>query len=536
MGDIVVLYPKVSNSKDILNHQIFKSTILELNRDHITLRLRARQKNTEIFDRYDSWNIEGDSLDSGFNQQFGGLFEFINSNPKYRSIWLGIDAPGKSNEEIQLPTYSQMTVEQSELLQQAINAQDYYLLWGPPGTGKTSIMIHHLVKYYIEETESTLLLLAYTNRAVDEICKAIETVTNNDYIRIGSRYSAGKDYKSKLLSVISDNLSSRKELIEKISNTRVFVSTVSSFQGKKELLKFKKFDISIIDEASQLLEPMLLGLLKHFKKSILIGDHKQLPAVVAQNESKRQIKSYDLIELTGIKDCGMSLFERLYRRCIKNEWHWAYGALSYQGRMHEDIQAFVSQSFYDGTLKSLEKVERLKISYTKEFPEGISGKLMKHRMIFINIPIQDSFAAKTNSQEARLVSRIVELWSKNYAYLGLSFDSNALGVISPFRAQIAHIKSELDEKFTELITVDTIERYQGGARNQIVLSLAVNRVELLESITNINEEGIDRKLNVALTRAKEHIIILGNKYILSKNPIYNSLINQCITLELEEII
>ena len=536
VGDIVVLYPNVDRSTDILNHQIFKSTILELNNEGIVLRLRARQKNTEVFETYQSWNIEGDSLDSGFNQQFNGLFEFINSSVEYRNVWLGIEAPSKPLSITGIPAYPKMTDEQSGLLKEAISAQDYYLLWGPPGTGKTSMMIHHLVKYYIEQTDKTLLLLAYTNRAVDEICKAIKEVTNDSYIRIGSRYSAGKEYKSKLLSVLSDELTSRKELIQKISSTRVFVSTVSSFQGKRELLKFKKFDLSIIDEASQLLEPMLLGLLKHFNKSILIGDHKQLPAVVAQSEDKRLIKSKDLIEKTSISDCGMSLFERLYRQCQERKWNWAFGALSFQGRMHQDIQRFVSENFYEGSLKSLNKIERLSSQFADKIPDGVKGKLIENRMIFINIPVQDSFASKTNHLESELVCKLVELWEENYRLLHKEINSNTIGVISPFRAQIAHIKSKMNDRLSELITVDTIERYQGGARNQIILSLAVNRVELLDSITNINEEGIDRKLNVALTRAKEHIVILGNKYILSKNPIYNTLINQCTTLELEEII
>ncbi|NNE27534.1 MAG: hypothetical protein HKN09_11885, partial [Saprospiraceae bacterium] len=95
VGDIVVLYPAVNNSRHIIKHQIFKSTILELNNEKVVLRLRARQKNPEVFEANKMWHIEGDSLDSGFNQQFGGLFEFINSTQEYRDIWLGIEPPGQ---------------------------------------------------------------------------------------------------------------------------------------------------------------------------------------------------------------------------------------------------------------------------------------------------------------------------------------------------------------------------------------------------------------------------------------------------------
>ena len=76
------------------------------------------------------------------------------------------------------------------------------------------------------------------------------------------------------------------------------------------------------------------------------------------------------------------------------------------------------------------------------------------------------------------------------------------------------------------LTIDTVERYQGGARDIIIISLCTNKVSQMDALVSLSEEGVDRKLNVALTRARKHLVILGNPHILNINSIYASLIEQ----------
>ncbi len=525
VGDVTVLYPENDDGPSPLSNQIFKCTILEISPDKVVVRLRARQKNFDLFRKYDFWNLESDVLDSGYNHQFHGLFDFMSAEGLYRRRMLCIDPPSTPAEE---PHYENpaMTDEQVQVMRKAIAAKDYYLLWGPPGTGKTSVMIKNLVAYYHQHTTMNILLLAYTNRAVDEICASIHELLDSQYLRIGSRHSTGKKYLGQLLSTKTENIQTRQEILDLFGNARVTVSTVSSFQGKRELKKLKKFDVAIIDEASQLLEPMLVGLLSRFDKSILIGDHKQLPAVVTQSKSKSRVEDENLGEI-GIKDRRMSLFERMYSNAVTKEWYWAYGALSHQGRMHQDILSFISPEFYENSLKVLPKVDRLvskpKLAGRSEWQE----LLIQNRMIFLDAPIDPSMTKKTNQIEAKLVEDLVKEWEGIYAHNKIELQSDSIGVITPFRSQIATIKSQEYFRKPNNITVDTVERYQGGSRNQIIISLAINEYSLLRSITNVSEEGIDRKLNVALTRAKENIIIIGNKEILSKNPTYQRLIGYC---------
>ena len=535
VGDIAVLYPHHEERNDLLRQQLFKCTIVELSENNVSVRLRARQKNPEIFNTHQYWNIESDVLDSSFNKMYHGLFEFLISHKPKRSKILCQEAPDKPDKLINYKL-DDLSQEQNRLLQKAINSPDYFLLWGPPGTGKTSRMIKSLVDYYFTQTDQNIYLLAFTNRAVDEMCKAIENVIGKDYIRIGSRYSTEEAFKSQLLSMQLENIERRSALTQLITSKRVFVSTVSSFQSVRNLSKIKPYDLVIVDEASQLLEPQIVSTLSHFRKFILIGDHKQLPAVVTQVNSTRIDEESKLSKATGLKDMANSLFERMMSNAIQNDWDWAYGQLTQQGRMHQDILGFVTNEFYDGKLKRIEGIPRLSDQPQWRSMHDISNRLIHERMIFINTPLDPSFTHKINKHEAEVVVKLIKIWKSIYKENNKAISSEDIGVITPFRSQIALITKLLKGESSKNITLDTIERYQGGSRNQIIISLAVSQAQLLESITNVSDEGIDRKLNVALSRAKENLILIGSKVVLSQNPVYKRLISTCQEIQYDEIL
>ncbi|MDA8692920.1 AAA domain-containing protein [Saprospiraceae bacterium] len=533
-GDIVIFYPHNEHGESALRNQVFKSTIIEISQTEVRIRLRARQKNFEVFENNKLWHLEGDVLDGGFNQQLHSLYHFIKATKQRRSLLLGLQAPTVPHEESQY-NYIGLTNNQLAVIRAAIISPDYYLIWGPPGTGKTSIVIRSLLDYYYNYTELNVLLLAYTNRAVDEICNAITEPSDGKYIRIGSRYSTHPDYKKHLLSELSKDVNNRKELLQLFEKNRVFVSTVSSYVGKKEIKKLKNFDVVIIDEASQLLEPMIIGLLSSAKKFILIGDHKQLPAVVAQSDKKAYTSNSFMNEKLGINDLRISLFERLYKQSQKAGWNWSIGALMLQGRMHFDIVKYISEQFYEGQLKILPHVRRLSSPCAFK-TETEKGKLLTdNRMLFVDTPVDYNISEKTNDKEAALVIDIILQWKQIYNENKKSLHNLSIGVITPFRAQIALIKKMLADypDIENLITVDTIERYQGGARDIIVFSMAVNHANALDRMSNVSEEGIDRKLNVALTRAKEHIVILGSRNVLAHNKEYTKLIEFCNNVTFE---
>ncbi len=537
-GDIAVLYPLDENAKGVLSNQIFKCTIIEINKTEVIIRLRSRQFNESIFHQYQHWNLEHDLFDSGFNSMYRSLFKFIQFPKEKKDLLLTTGAPRKAApEEIKAPP--QLTEEQGEIFAKAISAPDYFLLWGPPGTGKTSVMLRQLVSYILNETDENILLLAYTNRAVDEICESIESIDDyitQEYIRIGSNYSTADRFKKQLLQSKIEKVTNRQDLKEVIESHRIFVSTVASIASKHELLQLKKFHRVIIDEASQILEPILVGLLPQFERFILIGDHKQLPAVVVQNqeESATTAKALQDIGLHNLRD---SLFERLFKRCEANAWDWAFARLSHQGRMHQHIMDFPNEYFYQGFLDILpanfptsqQQIAALEYQLPIDATE-LETQLCQQRMHFIPTQTdQDSPTSKTNLHEAESIATLVESFHRIFDINNKKINANSIGIITPYRAQIAQIRETLQARKidTDLLTIDTVERYQGGAREVILISLCVNKKSQLESLVSASGEGVDRKLNVALTRARQHLVLVGNSSILQQNDIYKELINFC---------
>ncbi len=529
-GDIAVLYPEGDSP---LAQQIFKCTIIELKPETVTVRLRSRQFNLAIFEQFAYWNLEPDLLDSSFLAMYRGLYDFAQSTPAKRALLLGQMAPAWA-QPLAWPHDPELTEEQHRILCKLLAAPDYFLLWGPPGTGKTNIMLRHIVQYLLHNTNENILLLAYTNRAVDEMCESLENINDSvraHYFRIGSQYATDERFHGQLLQSKTAHITSRQDLKAVIEHHRIVIATVASIGSRPELLQLKSFDTVIIDEASQVLEPLLAGLLPQFKRFILIGDHKQLPAVVVQDPETSALRDEALnaLELTNLRN---SLFERLFKRAQAQGWHWAYAQLSHQGRMHRDIMAFPNQHFYDNSLKILPETTPNYLRQITDITLQLNGvnnellhRLTHQRVLFIPTEPDDTNPAqKTNRHEAAWIAELVLLFTSVTAQAP-NLKSLSIGIITPYRAQIAQIRKVLIEKELNIenLTIDTVERYQGGARDIILISLCTNSITQIASLTALSDEGIDRKLNVALTRAREHVVILGNPALLQGSSVYQAL-------------
>ena len=545
VGDIAILY--ASNTPNIgetvLNAQIFKCSIIEIDNNQVAVKLRFKQFNNEIFEqKTQKWVLEHDQMDHSYTAMYRSLFAFVQRKEAKKSLLFTSRPPQKGvmtdefeSKISQLKGIKSMTEEQQFVLRKALAAPEYFLLWGPPGTGKTSVMLKTMVEFLYHQTDENILLLAYTNRAVDEICEAIEAVSpeaQSNYIRIGSEYSSGKHSHHALFSNKIESVNNRKELKVIIDNHRIFVATVASIQSRQELLELKQFNRVIIDEASQILEPMLVGLLSNFDKLVLIGDHKQLPAVVQQDKAFSKIKD-DALQAIGLRDMRDSLFERLFLRCKNENWNWAFDMLSHQGRMHYDIMDFPNRFFYENNLKILPQDcgvnQSDKPVYNIVQEDILYTKLAQNRVLYFDTPVEDNPQnKKINVYEAEKIAEVLDSYYRLYKDNNRVIDfQKSIGIITPYRAQIVQIKNALEAKNIDYgkFTIDTVERYQGGARDIILISLCLNDFSQLEKLVSLDTEGkVDRKLNVALTRAKQHLVIIGNKSLMQKGSIYSKLL------------
>lgn len=536
-GEICILYPHEEITDSVLTNQILKGTIAEITPTHILLRFRYKQKNKTYFEKYTSWAIEHDKLDHAYNNMYKSLYTFISSPIDKREILLGLKAPLSTNVNLQISDKeTNIQEKQNRIIEKAILANDYFLIVGPPGTGKTSIFARRLIEHYYNNTEDNILIIAYTNRAVDELCESINQAfrCNNkecdSYIRIGTELSCDEHYRHRLLQNIADKVKSRDELREIINKHRIFIGTLASISGKLELFDIKKFNLSIIDEASQILEPQIIGILPKVDKFIMIGDHKQLSTITLQNQDKSQSNNEEL-NIIKLFDCGESLFERLYRICQANKWEHAYETLVYQGRMHQILAGFPNEKFYNNILLPANIWQSQPLSLKISNNESVYTQIVnRKRIAFINCIDYDSTSSdKINYKESEIVVELSKAILEAYQSNNLNFDPHkTLGIITPYRNQIALIKHQLYETgIPELqnIMIDTVERYQGSQREIIVLSFCINKPYQLSFFCNLNsDKTVDRKLNVAITRAKQQLFLIGNEYVLAQNPIYKNLL------------
>jgi len=537
-GEICILYPRETENDSILTNQILKGTVVKISADEVVLRFRYKQRNRQFFRKYKYWAVEHDKLDHSYNAMFKSLFAFLKAPVEKKELLLGIRQP-RSDYRLRKEGEQTKEEKQKSVILKALSTEDYFLIVGPPGTGKTSIFAKELIEKSYSNPDTNILVMAYTNRAVDELCESIcnameeEPENCNKYIRIGTELSCGEPYRKRLLQNISYQAGSRKELLKEINDTRIFVGTLSSINGKPELFGLKHFDIAIIDEASQILEPQIIGLLPLFDNFIMIGDHKQLSTITLQdgNKSKVTEESLNNIELY---DCRESLFERLFRICRKNGWDNVYDTLTYHGRMHRDITDLVNTDFYDNQLKiATERQERpLQFKWynrADKYQQIIANK----RITFFPVRVTDytNISDKINKEEADTAISLVLAIYQIYESNGLKFDpKKTVGIIAPYRNQIALIKQKLEATgipALKEIMVDTVERYQGSQRDIIIISFCFNKPYQLKYFCNMNRENtVDRKLNVAVTRAREQLFMIGNDVIMYQNEIYRNILRR----------
>ncbi|MBF1579818.1 DEAD/DEAH box helicase [Prevotella sp.] len=569
-GDMIYLYAyKKNEAPDVRMSILFKGSLQEIHGDRLVVHLNDGQQNPNIISG-DYFAIEHAGSDIGGTSAIRSLYTFITSNEERRQLLLGQRTPRIDKSLTLSRSYHP---DYDEIILKAKQAQDYFLLIGPPGTGKTSQALQFLVReqlagniysqpssaYSAEDskhnkpsetintqhstpnTQTAILLLAYTNRAVDEICNML-TENELDYIRIGNEFSCDPKYSDHLLKEVLDDNATLNSIKSTIADARIVVATTSTMNSNAALFNIKHFDLAIIDEASQILEPNIIGLLtvqhaerRAIDRFILIGDHKQLPAVVQQQDTLETEETNTFLKNIHLLSCANSLFERLIlteRAAGRSEF---VGTLHKQGRMHPDIADFANRKFYAREqLECVPLAHQLEqtLAYNETSEDETDDVLKAHRMIFIpSKPCRQlNISEKVNTEEARIIT---DLLRRLYRQLGNNFDpQKSVGVIVPYRNQIAMIRKEIEKlgiPELEEISIDTVERYQGSQRDIILYSFTIQSRYQLDFLTanTFYEDGqpIDRKLNVAITRARKQLILTGNEPTLRQNQIFAELID-----------
>lgn len=390
-------------------------------------------------------------------------------------------------------------VDQKKAIEKVLRAEDYALILGMPGTGKTTT-IKALIEILVQQHNKTVLIASHTHSAVDNILLKLDK-SGMGILRIGSPRKVHSDIQK---YIPSKSVTNEKELHDVYFKPPIVAVTC---MGINDWIFAKRtFDYCIIDEASQITLPHCIGPLRMAKKFILVGDHYQLPPLVKHPAAAE-----------GGLD--VSLFKHF---CTAHPS--AVVSLEHQYRMCEDIMMLSNKLVYDGRLKcgnnevaqqslelaNKEAIQSWKPSDMNPFYDWL-GYCMnpKNRVVFLNtdhIPGHETALGDRvqNYVEAKIAKLLVD------AFTCSGVSQTSVGVISQYKAQIRLLNEYLAEHRNRGLEILTADRSQGRDKDCVIVSLVRSN-----SNGNIGELLQDwRRLNVSFTRAKSKLIVIGSSETL----------------------
>nr|POE47340.1 dna replication atp-dependent helicase/nuclease dna2 [Quercus suber] len=474
------------------------------------------------------YRLDKDEFSNGLALIRNNLVKLMSSHPihtKLRGQIISGDAPTFAPvpaSSLPLTQLGEMNEDQRKAIDKVMGAKDYALILGMPGTGKTTT-IAHIIHALLAENQ-TIMLTSFTHTAVDNILLKIRNIApSNSILRLG--VSTKIDPEVQAFCRLANTPWTTIDQIEEVyMGCRIVATTCMGINHA--VFRRRAFDVCIVDEASQITLPTSLGPLLHARKFVLVGDHYQLPPLV-QNHAA----------LEGGFD--ISLFRQL------SEQHpEAVAMLGEQYRMCEDIMTLSNELIYGGKLRCGNEV----VARRTLHPANELGLLPFHaertvgggrcsvgelerghcwladithssrKVVFANTDLCRPSAFEiltsgnriTNTLEATISAQVV------LSLLSLGVPTREIGVITFYRSQLQLIR----QIFTNAgipsdVDIDSADRFQGRDKECIILSMVRS-----------NETGVVgellkdwRRINVALTRARSKLIVLGSRRTLRNNEL-----------------
>ena len=422
---------------------------------------------------------------------------------------------------------SRLNRDQQRAIQTALDGHDALLVHGPPGTGKTTVIAELTAR--LVARGQRVLLAACTNSAVDTMLARVVDAGVVDVLRIRSMHGASPELVAALeragrnpaLHFTSDlqrETPSLARLGQRLADTAVFAATATACAQAEPLDALRTvlaaststtvdagqteplFDVAIVDEASQLTEPLTLAPLGLARRFVLVGDDKQLPPVVRATDAlTAQLGALPVaLSEAGIGGLDRSLFERLRP-------HVPHVLLREQYRMNEGVQQFPNRYYYDGALIAADGVgdRQLAVGDLSALDEEMQRRLDPTKpSVWVDVGGEDE--GRMHRGEADEIVRTVAALMLQLDAAGAA-KADSVGVVAPFRAQCHAVRAGLDRALpptlAKLVEVATVERFQGREKDAMLVSLVCREW---------NEFVMEpRRLNVSLTRARTKVIVFG---------------------------
>lgn len=490
----------------------------------------------------DSLGIQLYFDETSYQAMFEALGEVISAKnnrlEELRNILLGTQKPRfRDLYPVRFPWLNSI---QEKAVNKVLCAQDVAIVHGPPGTGKTTTLVETI--YETLHRESQVLVCAQSNTAVDWICEklidrgvAVLRIGNptrvNDkmlsytYERRFENHSSypelwgiRKSIREMNNQIRQKSYSEKESIRNRISHlrdraieleikinadlfdsARVIASTLVS--SNHRLLQGRRFPTVFIDEAAQALEAACWIAIRKADRVVLAGDHCQLPPTIKCINAALGGLDHTLMEkLVQQKQSAVSL-------------------LTLQYRMHTTIMNFPSEYFYNAQLEAAPEVNNRSIL---DFDTPIKW-IDTSKMNFHEETVSETFG-RTNKEEANLLIQELESYINRIGKERILDEKIDFGLISPYKAQVHYLRNRIKgnkffQAFQKIITINTVDGFQGQERDVIFISLV--RANENGQIGFLNDL---RRMNVAITRARMKLVILGDVTTLEKHSFYRKLI------------
>lgn len=565
-GDSVCIYKSRGGDESVVTAILFAADVREAHPRRIVVSLKDPQPEPLLGFSADAVYAIEPEPSSFMSSGYAGLRYFLTGDCRRRDLVLNRVRP-ETEAGAALPIAREEPARRypliADVLERAWRARDWFLLWGPPGTGKTSTAMRALVDMAMARPGMKVLLLAYTYRAADEICRMLEKrlktagFSNDVYLRLGNPLKCDPSMRGRVADEMA--FENRAALGDYASKVRIVVAPVFAATPDKPVFSmFGHFDLAIVDEASQLLDTHILPVFCATSisdgkplvgKFIFIGDDRQLPAVVQQNERTSRIDD-EMLRERGIVDCRQSFFQRLRGIAGGREADPTLcGLLGRQFRMHPSIAEFCNHFFYDDALSNGDKPHQVDgLPVVPADCDWFERYTLGTRLGFYPVVNKtEESDAKVNEAESEVCARVIQVLMSRDACPNSEggrtprpYEAGEIGVIVPFRNQIANVRellaAKLGEETADAILVDTVERFQGSERPVILFSTVIQNLFQADMISasrfdaedddgDIDSMDVDRKLNVAVTRAQERFYVVGKEPVLRGLRAYGDLLD-----------
>lgn len=450
-----------------------------------------------------------------------------------------------------LATAADLNPSQQQAVAHALAAEDVAIIHGPPGTGKTTAVVE-LIRQAVQRGEK-VLACAPSNLAVDNIFERLlalpELATGANVLRLGHparvlpalrdqtldllvenhpdmklvrkltkeahalRASAGKytrakpepgarqEMRAEAKALLADARRLEEQLVERIFGAaRVICATLTGLDDR--LMRGTRFDLCVIDEAAQSTEPGCWLPLRYSQRLVLAGDHCQLPPTILSPEA-------------AAGGLGVSLMERLLQQ---NDQQPALARqLDVQYRMHQEIMTFSSQTFYGNTLVAHPTVANHLLC---DLPGVTATELTTTPVTFIDTAGADYNEALEPDGESRFNEGEVQVVQRKLEQLcEAGVTAAQISIISPYTAQVRLLRDRLKARIDQGLEIGSIDGFQGRENEAVIISLVRSNGE-----GEIGFLADTRRMNVALTRARRKLIVIGDSATIAGHPFYADLL------------